>query len=450
MPVDGVAHRVPDAVRQVRACGPGRPCSCRARRGGVATACISMARAAGFRVYATARTEAKQAAALRARRARGVRVRRPAARAGRRGDGDRRRGHLVALAEVAQARAGASSSRGATSGPNPPADLNRIFFLQLAVVGSTMGTKAELGDLIAFLRTTGAAPAHRPHAAARPGRRRAGRDGLRRPGRQDRPRGLVATPAGPTGSGPVTAVVCAAFDPATDEAILAVARDRPDGRRASARPAAASAAFQSRCRPGRHEPTCHASSRSRAPLLRCTAPFPLRLGEVGRFGRAGVVWLGAVTVGPTAGVATRRRRGAAIGGLAARVRRAQRPRAVDRALHACDPRAQAAATRGPGRGPAGLRPIAATVDALATILVGGSGDVALRAARVALNSRARTGTSPRAPSSRRRCTSRLSSPTRDCRGSDSSTSETMWPSSSGSLVSEIVRCGTGSSPYSPP
>ena len=29
---------------------------------------------------------------------------------------------------------------GATSGPNPPADLNRVFFLQLQVLGSTMGT----------------------------------------------------------------------------------------------------------------------------------------------------------------------------------------------------------------------------------------------------------------------------------------------------------------------
>ena len=31
---------------------------------------------------------------------------------------------------------------GATSGPNPPAELNRVFFLQLRVVGSTMGTRA--------------------------------------------------------------------------------------------------------------------------------------------------------------------------------------------------------------------------------------------------------------------------------------------------------------------
>ena len=47
---------------------------------------------------------------------------------------------------------------GATSGPNPPSDLNRVFFLQLEVVGSTMGTRDELVDLLSLLETTGARP----------------------------------------------------------------------------------------------------------------------------------------------------------------------------------------------------------------------------------------------------------------------------------------------------
>jgi D-arabinose 1-dehydrogenase-like Zn-dependent alcohol dehydrogenase len=47
---------------------------------------------------------------------------------------------------------------GATSGPAPSADLSRVFFLQLQVVGSTMGTKDELTNLIAFLRSTGLRP----------------------------------------------------------------------------------------------------------------------------------------------------------------------------------------------------------------------------------------------------------------------------------------------------
>jgi NADPH:quinone reductase-like Zn-dependent oxidoreductase len=47
---------------------------------------------------------------------------------------------------------------GATSGPVPPADLNRVFFLQLSVVGSTMGTRDELARLVTFLEQTGVRP----------------------------------------------------------------------------------------------------------------------------------------------------------------------------------------------------------------------------------------------------------------------------------------------------
>jgi NADPH:quinone reductase-like Zn-dependent oxidoreductase len=47
---------------------------------------------------------------------------------------------------------------GATSGPNPPADLNRVFFLQLSVVGSTMGTRDELVDLLALVERTSLRP----------------------------------------------------------------------------------------------------------------------------------------------------------------------------------------------------------------------------------------------------------------------------------------------------
>ena len=47
---------------------------------------------------------------------------------------------------------------GATSGANPPADLNRVFFLQLRIIGSTMGTRAELVDLLAVLERTGLRP----------------------------------------------------------------------------------------------------------------------------------------------------------------------------------------------------------------------------------------------------------------------------------------------------
>ncbi|MDX6254814.1 MAG: hypothetical protein QOJ11_1148 [Frankiales bacterium] len=47
---------------------------------------------------------------------------------------------------------------GATTGAMPPAELNRVFFLQLSVVGSTMGTRAELEALLRFLVTSGLRP----------------------------------------------------------------------------------------------------------------------------------------------------------------------------------------------------------------------------------------------------------------------------------------------------
>lgn len=47
---------------------------------------------------------------------------------------------------------------GATSGPNPPADLNRLFFLQLRIIGSTMGTIGEFRELVDLLVSTGVRP----------------------------------------------------------------------------------------------------------------------------------------------------------------------------------------------------------------------------------------------------------------------------------------------------
>jgi D-arabinose 1-dehydrogenase-like Zn-dependent alcohol dehydrogenase len=47
---------------------------------------------------------------------------------------------------------------GATTGFNPGAELNRIFFTQLSVIGSTMGTRAELEALIQMCAVTGIHP----------------------------------------------------------------------------------------------------------------------------------------------------------------------------------------------------------------------------------------------------------------------------------------------------
>ena len=48
---------------------------------------------------------------------------------------------------------------GTTSGPKlDDAELTRIFFLQLRVIGSTMGTRAELASLVNLLDSSGVRP----------------------------------------------------------------------------------------------------------------------------------------------------------------------------------------------------------------------------------------------------------------------------------------------------
>jgi NADPH:quinone reductase-like Zn-dependent oxidoreductase len=136
---------------------PGRSVLVQGASGGVATACIAMARAAGYRVFATARTEAKREKALELGAHQAFE------------SGARLPEKVDAVMETVGAATYGHSARslkpggrivisGATSGPNPPADLNRFFFLQLELVGSTMGTKDELQDLIVFLRESGVRP----------------------------------------------------------------------------------------------------------------------------------------------------------------------------------------------------------------------------------------------------------------------------------------------------
>ncbi|MGW7050738.1 zinc-binding dehydrogenase [Streptomyces sp. NPDC054887] len=126
--------------------------------GGVATAAIVLGKAAGLRVYATSRDEAKRKRAVELG---AVEAFEPGARLPQRVD---------AVIETVGAATWSHSVKslrpggtlvisGATSGPNPPsAELNRIFFLELKVVGSTMGSKDELEDLLSFCATTGVRP----------------------------------------------------------------------------------------------------------------------------------------------------------------------------------------------------------------------------------------------------------------------------------------------------
>jgi len=136
---------------------PGQRVLVQGAGGGVATAAIALARAAGLVVYATSRDEGKRE---RARELGAHEVFETGARLPQKMD--------AALETVGKATwshsmrslrpGGTLVVSGATSGADPSADLNRLFFLQLRVVGSTMGTRDELAGLLSLLEATGVRP----------------------------------------------------------------------------------------------------------------------------------------------------------------------------------------------------------------------------------------------------------------------------------------------------
>jgi NADPH:quinone reductase-like Zn-dependent oxidoreductase len=126
--------------------------------GGVATAIITLARAGGLRVWATSRNESKRARALQLG---AHEVFEPGARLPQRVDAVMETvGRATWSHSIKSLRpGGALVISGATSGPDPEsAELTRIFFLQLRIIGSTMGTRDELAGLAQMLDATGARP----------------------------------------------------------------------------------------------------------------------------------------------------------------------------------------------------------------------------------------------------------------------------------------------------
>ncbi|MER5431855.1 zinc-binding dehydrogenase [Streptomyces sp. NPDC002588] len=125
--------------------------------GGVATAAVALAAATGLRVWVTSRGDAGREAALTLG---ADRVFTAGERLPERVD--------VVLDDVGQATwahslkslrpGGTLVTCGATTGPHPPADLRRVFYRELNVRGSSMGTRAELEQLLALLDTTGLRP----------------------------------------------------------------------------------------------------------------------------------------------------------------------------------------------------------------------------------------------------------------------------------------------------
>ncbi len=126
--------------------------------GGVATALIALASAGGLRVWATSRDETKRTRAteLGAHEVFDSNAKLP--------------GKVDAVMETVGRATWSHSIRslrpggaivisGTTSGPKlDDAELTRIFFLQLRVIGSTMGNRTELAALTQMLDATGVRP----------------------------------------------------------------------------------------------------------------------------------------------------------------------------------------------------------------------------------------------------------------------------------------------------
>ncbi len=136
---------------------PGQTVLVQGAGGGVASAAIALGRAAGFRVWATSREQRKLDFATEC----GAHaVFESGARLPAKVD--------VVLETVGKATWGHSLKSlkpggrvviaGSTSGPDANAELSRVFFKELEIVGSTMGTLEELGRLVSMLDLTGIRP----------------------------------------------------------------------------------------------------------------------------------------------------------------------------------------------------------------------------------------------------------------------------------------------------
>jgi NADPH:quinone reductase-like Zn-dependent oxidoreductase len=144
---------------------PGRTVLVQGAGGGLAIAAIQLASAAGITVIASSRSQKKLDAAAKAGAHHGVLAGREAAKTILALCPDGVDAVIESVGEPtwttslrAVREGGAIVVAGATAGPNPPADLARIFWRQLRVLGSTMGSPAEFASLLRFVETAGIAP----------------------------------------------------------------------------------------------------------------------------------------------------------------------------------------------------------------------------------------------------------------------------------------------------
>jgi NADPH:quinone reductase-like Zn-dependent oxidoreductase len=136
---------------------PGSTVLVQGASGGVATALVELGSAAGYRMWVTGRTEEKRAAALALGAEQAIES---GARLPERVDGVMESvGEATWSHSIKSLRpGGVVVTCGATTGFNPGAELNRVFFTQLSVIGSTMGTRDELESLIRMCQVTGVRP----------------------------------------------------------------------------------------------------------------------------------------------------------------------------------------------------------------------------------------------------------------------------------------------------
>lgn len=136
---------------------PGQRVLVQGAGGGVATAAIRLASAAGLEVWATSRDEGRRARAL------------DLGAAGAVAPGERLPARADLVIETVGAATWSHSVRsvrpggtivvaGATTGDPAAMEIQRLFFLEIAVRGATMGSRQDLEQLLAFLARTGVRP----------------------------------------------------------------------------------------------------------------------------------------------------------------------------------------------------------------------------------------------------------------------------------------------------
>jgi NADPH:quinone reductase-like Zn-dependent oxidoreductase len=136
---------------------PGQTVLVQGATGGVATALTVLGSAAGIRIWVTGRSEEKRNRALELGASEAFES---GARLPERVDavmettGEATWSHSIKSLKPG----GTLVVCGATTGDAPPAELTRVFFLQLSVVGSTMGTRDELDRLARFCVNKGIRP----------------------------------------------------------------------------------------------------------------------------------------------------------------------------------------------------------------------------------------------------------------------------------------------------